>query len=178
MSELNFKLLPAALLIKNFVKGNPDSNYEKYLLEFVNSSSFFREKSKGQIYTSPENENFGQCDCISDNYSLDFKMLISPNMAKAKNLFSYSICQPLPGITMYGDARRKPSDIKYNPIESAVLHTWFKDLSADKLYQISISDNFSVLAYKDIKKTLKATPHNIVQKKSYYKLKKEPQSLP
>lgn len=26
MSELNFKLLPAALLIKNFVKGNPDSN--------------------------------------------------------------------------------------------------------------------------------------------------------
>ena len=79
MSELlKFKLLPASLINTNFVQGNPNSNYEKYLLEFVNASPFFLKKSKGQVYTAPESEHCGQCDCISDHYTLDFKIWLSP----------------------------------------------------------------------------------------------------
>jgi len=166
MSELlkKFKLLPATLINTNFVKGNPDSNYEKYLLEFVNASPFFLEKSKGQVYSAPESEHCGQCDCISEHYTLDFKMIVSPTMAQAKNLFTQSICQPCAGVTMYGDAKIKPSDKGYRPIEATVLHTWFRELSVDELYHISLSDNFSIPAYKDIKSILGAInkPKNII----------------
>lgn len=34
-------LLPPELIIKNFIHGEPDCNYEKFLLEFVNNSDFF-----------------------------------------------------------------------------------------------------------------------------------------
>lgn len=165
MSELlMFKLLPATLINSHFVQGNPDSNYEKYLLEFVNSSPFFLEKSKGQVYTAPESEHCGQCDCISDYYTLDFKMIVSPTMAQAKNLFTPSICQPCAGVTMYGDAKIKPSDKGYRPIEATVLQTWFRELSVDELYQISVSNDFSIPAYKDIKSILGAInkPKNII----------------
>ncbi len=165
MSELlKFKLLPASLINTNFVQGNPNSNYEKYLLEFVNASPFFLRKSKGQVYTAPESEHCGQCDCISDHYTLDFKMIVSPTMAQAKNLFTQSICQPCAGVTMYGDAKIKPSDKGYRPIEATVLHTWLRDLSVDELYQISLFDDFSIPAYTDIKSILNAInkPKNII----------------
>lgn len=165
MSELlKFKLLPASLINTNFVQGNPNSNYEKYLLEFVNASPFFLEKSKGQVYTAPESEHCGQCDCISNHYTLDFKMIVSPTMAQAKNLFTQSICQPCAGVTTYGDAKIKPSDKGYRPIEATVLHTWFRELSVDELYQISVSNDFSIPAYKDIKSILGAInkPKNVI----------------
>ena len=165
MSELlKFKLLPATLINSNFIEGNPDSNYEKYLLEFVNSSPFFLGKSKGKEYASPESEHCGQCDCILENYTLDFKMLVSPTMAQAKNLFTQSICQPCPGVTMYGEAKVKSSDKGYRPIEATVLHTWFRNLCIDELYMISISDDFSIPAHKDIKSILGAVnkPKNIL----------------
>lgn len=165
MSDLlKFKILPASLINTNFVEGNPNSNYEKYLLEFVNASSFFHDKSEGQVYTAPESEHCGQCDCISEHYTLDFKMIVSPTMARAKNLFTQSICQPCPGVTMYGDAKVKPSDKRYRPIEATVLHTWLRNLSVDELCQISLSDDFSIPAYKDIKYILSAInkPKNIL----------------
>lgn len=164
MSELKFKLLPTTLINEGFVQRNPNSNYEKYLLEFVNSSPFFLEKSKGQLYTSPESEERGQCDCISDNFTLDFKMIISPTMAQAKNLFTQSICQVLPGVTIRGDAKIKPSDKRYRPIEATVLHTWFRELNVEKLHMIFNSATFSISAYKDIKSILGAIdkPKNIL----------------
>ena len=49
-------LLPPEMIIKNYIHGDPDCNYEKYLLEFVNASDFFRVKSAGDIYQSPESK--------------------------------------------------------------------------------------------------------------------------
>lgn len=91
-------------------------------------------------------------------------MIISPTMAQAKNLFTQSICQPCPGVTMYGDAKVKPSDKGYRPIEATVLQTWFRNMSGDELYRISTSDDFSIPAYKDIKSILSAInkPKNIL----------------
>lgn len=39
--SLRLTLLPAELIVKNFVKGEEKCNYECYLLELVNKSSFF-----------------------------------------------------------------------------------------------------------------------------------------
>ena len=37
-------LLPPELLIKKFVYNDPNCDYEKYLLEFINASAYFLEK--------------------------------------------------------------------------------------------------------------------------------------
>ena len=48
MTEINKKLrsglLPASMIIKNYVEGDENCNYEKYLLEIVNASEMFRLK--------------------------------------------------------------------------------------------------------------------------------------
>ena len=46
-------LLPSEMIIKNYIYGNPDCNYEKYLLEFINASDYFLAKSNGDIYKPP-----------------------------------------------------------------------------------------------------------------------------
>lgn len=38
-------LLPSEMIIKNYIHGDPDCNYEKYLLEFVYRSMVKRENS-------------------------------------------------------------------------------------------------------------------------------------
>ena len=47
MKDLMMRALPASLVIKGFVSGAADCNYERYMLEFVNASGFFRSKSAG-----------------------------------------------------------------------------------------------------------------------------------
>ena len=79
-------LLPSEMIIKNYIHGDPDCNYEKYLLEFVNASDFFRVKSDGDIYQSPESEENGQCDCISTSYQLDFKLIASKTALQARSM--------------------------------------------------------------------------------------------
>lgn len=79
-------LLPPEMIIKNYIHGDPDCNYEKYLLEFVNASDFFRVKSDGDIYQSPESEENGQCDCISTSYQFDFKLIASKTALQARSI--------------------------------------------------------------------------------------------
>ena len=40
--DLCCDILPATLINKNFVEGEPECNYELYLLELVNESMWFR----------------------------------------------------------------------------------------------------------------------------------------
>ena len=84
--SLRLTLLPAELIVKNFVKGEEKCNYECYLLELVNKSSFFANLSHGQSYTAPENERHGECDCISDAYLLDFKLIGGKTPLQARKL--------------------------------------------------------------------------------------------
>ena len=84
-------LLPSEMIIKNYIHGDPDCNYEKYLLEFVNASDFFRAKSDGDIYQSPESEENGQCDCISTSYQLDFKLIASKTALQARSILASKI---------------------------------------------------------------------------------------
>lgn len=155
-SELICKLLPTTLIINGFVEGNPDSNYEKYLVEFINSSDFFLDKSNGELYTPPQSEAHGECDCISKSYQLDLKMLISKSMAQGKNLFSMSIDQSIPCMTMYGCPKILPTNKNYKPIKATILHTWFRETTVDKLYEIENSSDTTEKAYDDIRSMLKA----------------------
>ena len=81
MTEINKKLrsglLPAPMIITNYVEGDENCNYEKYLLEIVNASEMFRLLSGGKEYTAPDNEAHGENDANSEEYSLDFKLVES-----------------------------------------------------------------------------------------------------
>lgn len=84
--SLMIKILPSELVIKNIVHGDNKCNYELYLLELVNKSSYFLNLSHGCNYNLPKNESNGECDCISEAYQLDFKLLCSKTYLQAKSV--------------------------------------------------------------------------------------------
>lgn len=48
--------IQAAVVLNNFVKNEEDSNYELFLLEFLNRSKYFQGKSKYNLYQKPAKE--------------------------------------------------------------------------------------------------------------------------
>jgi hypothetical protein len=87
-------------------RGLPEYNlykkeiYEPLLLECLNSSCFFREKSGGG-FAPPDSESNGECDAIGKNgcYDIDFKCLISQDGAKNLILASVRWVEMCKGIT-------------------------------------------------------------------------------
>lgn len=91
------KLLPAPLIIKNFVEGDSNCNYEKYLLELINTSTFFRSKSPCG-FNKPKSESNGECDALGDNYYLDFKLIASKTALQGRSILSYQISKVEEGV--------------------------------------------------------------------------------
>ncbi len=77
--------LPPELVIKNFVPGVEDANYENYILEFLNASEWFMEKVGYIPFYHPVSEHFGECDCISGDYGIDLKLVLSNSELKRKS---------------------------------------------------------------------------------------------
>lgn len=118
--SLTAHLLPSEMIIKNYVHGDPDCNYEKYLLEFVNASTFFTKKSGGNAYQSPESEEKGQCDCISSNYQLDFKLIASKTALQARSILCSSKAEIAKGVIVTGAPKVKNGSIKVTRIHAAL----------------------------------------------------------
>ena len=131
-SRLNFKQLPAALIIKGYIKNESGCNYENYLLELINKSSYFRSKGKSE-YNKPVNENNGQCDAIANDYELDFKILLAASSLQASNLFSPSISKVSDGITAYGECKKTKGEIKATQI-----HVAFRTRNLSDLLKLKI----------------------------------------
>ena len=121
-------LLPSEMIIKNYIHGNPDCNYEKYLLEFVNASDFFRTKSNGDIYQSPESEESGQCDCISTSYQLDFKLIASKTALQARSILYPSKTEIVKGVIATSEPKAKKGSIKATRIHAALREYDFEGL--------------------------------------------------
>lgn len=77
--------LPPELVIKNFVPDVEDDNYENYILEFLNASEWFMEKVGWIPFFHPVSEHFGECDCISGDYGIDLKLVLSNSELKRKS---------------------------------------------------------------------------------------------
>lgn len=130
------KLLPAAFICKNFIVGMQECNYEEYLREVVNSSKYFMQKSKGTTYSAPMNESHGECDCISENYSIDFKLIVSKTAMQGRNLFSSRIIELLHGVTGYGTPKVKTDNPVYKPIQSVRIHAALRHKGVEELKKI------------------------------------------
>ena len=91
---LLYKQLPAHMIVTNFIAGEDDCNYEIYIREFINESSYFLALSNGQRY---------EADAISDRYKLDFKLMLATSRMEANSILSGSI-------TKYGEGKEDEKD--------------------------------------------------------------------
>lgn len=128
--EILLEQLPAAVIVKNFIKGHPADN-EEYLRDFINLSKLVTEK-KNEKFTlrNHREQSDGQSDIYNSNYELDFKILIDPKYMEGKNLLSISITEIAPGVTAYGNS-------KVNGKQQACFINWcFRDKSLADLIKI------------------------------------------
>lgn len=95
------KLLKAPLIIKNFISGETACNYEYYLLELLNLSSWFECNFPGEFHR-PESENHGECDAKNKNYEIDFKLFSSKTSLRARSVLSPQISKLTDAVVGYG----------------------------------------------------------------------------
>ena len=90
-SHLKCRILPAPLVIHNFVAEDNRCNYEIYLTEIINNSDYFKKLSGGEEYLFSENQQDGQSDAVSRKYEIDFKLTESSSRLEALRLHSSQI---------------------------------------------------------------------------------------
>ncbi|MBR1640911.1 MAG: hypothetical protein IJ683_01070 [Butyrivibrio sp.] len=99
------KELPAPMIVKNYVIGENECNYELYLRDFLNESKYFRNKANGETYHASVSEAHGEADAISPSYSIDFKLLISSSKMEAKSMLSERITKISDGAHAFGPSK-------------------------------------------------------------------------
>lgn len=142
--ELKVKKIGAPFLIKNYIKGIDNYRYEDYLIELLNSSLWFS-KNGFSPFHAPESEANGECDAISENYQLDFKLFACETLIKARNLFSYQI-RVHNNITSYGACKCPHSEM-----EAYKIYEVFRDLNMEDLIRYRDLDVKREGIEKDIK---------------------------
>ena len=130
---LKAHLLAPEFVIKNFIQGEPDCDYEKYMLEFINESTFFQLKADGGEYIAPPSEESGQCDCISDKYQLDFKLIASKTILQARSILSAGKTVITKGVVITGLPKVSGKTMKGTRIHAAL-----RDYSFDMLCELPI----------------------------------------
>ena len=128
--RLKASIMPATVLLNDFVTNEKSCNYEFYLLEYVNISQYFQEKSKYLEYKKPRSESNSEPDAITLLYNIDFKLLASTTYLRALRLASPSISIPTPGVISYSTSREPNKDFRVGEI-----HKIFRSLTLnDMLY--------------------------------------------
>ena len=144
------RILPAPVLINNFVQGIEAYTYEAYLVEVVNATSYFLEKSNHEPYTNPVKEDHGEWDCVSAGYAMDFKLIASESRLRALNLFSPQIVAEK-GFVCYCAPKMEPENKRYRPISAVRIFAALRFLSLDELKAIRDEQTFTEKAHKDIR---------------------------
>lgn len=129
--RLLIKPLPASCVIRNFVKGIMECNYELYLVELLNQSTWFKRNfDEHFIYKSVQDA--GQCDAYSGEFGIDFKLVASKTELQGKSLFSPQVMQPLEGVTLYGPCKKPGGELKATNIYTAIRNKTVEELKSNK----------------------------------------------
>lgn len=129
--SLQSELLPAELIIQNFVKGESKCNYEFYLRELVNNSLYFLAKSNLKNYCPPSSESHGECDCVSDAYKMDFKLIASKTILQARSVLSAQKDVMADGVVMTSLPKKE-----YGEIQATRLHAALREYDYLKLCEL------------------------------------------
>lgn len=98
-------MLDAPLIIHGFVNDEPKCNYEKYLTELLNGSAFFMNKTDGEKLCWNEKQDNGECDAVTSNFSIDYKLFATSSSLQAKRETSVSIKKMSDGCIAFGIGR-------------------------------------------------------------------------
>lgn len=143
------QIMPATVLLNNYITNEQDSNYELFLLEYLNQSPYFQDKSNSLSYKKPISENNSEPDAISPSYTIDFKLLAATTYLRGLRLASTSVTVHGKGeIISYGPPRQAGTEFRVGQI-----HNIFKELSLEELVTFrknhkpmkSIDDNADIL---------------------------------
>lgn len=148
-------LLPAALLINDFVKGIGPYTYEQYLIEIVNATPYFLRRSQGQFYFHPPEEDHGEWDCVSSRYAMDFKLAASESHLRALSLFSSQIYVGN-GWISYCAPKIGRGDKRYKPITATRLFAALRALSLEELKEIRQLSTAKGLVNRDVRHLLES----------------------
>lgn len=161
--NMKIQFLPAGVVCDSFIKGIGSYKYEDYLVEFINSSDFFCDKSGGEPFIRPESEDKGECDCISDHYQMDFKRAASQTKFQATNLFSSQIYVE-DGWTDYCAPKKEPGDKGYKPINATFLYAALRPMRKEDFDTILQSEGNQSEIETDIKHFI----HNLKTDKNLF----------
>ena len=124
--------LHAGLVCDSFIKGIEPYRYEDYLVELINKSEFFLAKSGGEQYCRPASEAHGECDCVSNQYQMDFKRIASKTQLQSKSLFSMQIVV-VGGVTLYCAPKKQSNENDLKPFKATILHAALRPLLKEAL---------------------------------------------
>ena len=125
---MRFKLLSSPLLIRDFVDGEENCNYEIYLLELLNHSTWFSCHFPGS-FTKPKDESHGEYDANNPNYRLDFKLFASKTALHARSILAPQITKIRDGLTLTSTSK-KQGTFKATYLHTAFRHNRLSDLEA------------------------------------------------
>ena len=149
---MGFVPLSSELTITGFIRNKEECDYEKYLCEFVNASPFFLGKSHGEHYKHiPHNsQSNGECDCVSASYELDFKLIMSESMGRAKSTsYNTKYYDPKLGMTVIGSPKEE------HEITATRLHFILSEYSFCDLCELRMNPQFRKKYSSDVKSFLK-----------------------
>lgn len=134
--ELKANIMPATVLLNNFVDNESYSNYEYFLMEYLNQSLFFQKKSEHHVYEHPLSESNSEPDATSPSYEIDFKLLASRSYLRGLRLASPSVSVPCKGVTAYGSPREPNKNFRVGEI-----HKIFRSLTLDDMLYLRENQN-------------------------------------
>ena len=149
-NSLAVALLRAELINKNFIHGEDNCNYELYLLELLNNSSWFKLNYPGD-FVAPESEAHGECDANNDLYQIDFKLFAANSALRARKLLSNPITKVEPGLISYGTSKSPDKKLLVTRLFAA-----FRRKSVDELISIRNMPAKRYSVNYDIKESLKS----------------------
>lgn len=132
--SLRADLLPPELIIHKFIVNEKHCNYEDYLLELLNRSSFFLQKSHGDRYIPPETESHGECDCNAESYKIDFKLIASSTALQPRNTLSLGKVALADGVTLTTAPKRRNESIR-----TTIIYAALRSYSYEQLVQLRIA---------------------------------------
>jgi len=146
-SALREKMLDAAFIIRDFVTGETNCNYELYLTELINNSDLFMHKSNGQLFEWQAEQAHGECDVITETYSIDFKLLATESSLHGISVTSMRIEKMKEGFYAHRIGRYPPGKpFTYVRTAPALRNLSMKDLNIIEEHQKDkIEENVSTI---------------------------------
>lgn len=130
-------LLPAGLFSKSVIaalQGTPAYDLDTWPRELVNFSQAFMKKTGYELFRVPDDESEGQCDAITNRYSLDFKFVLGNSAQHAVRETSAGKIKVDNGITLTCVSRSKGDR------QAVRLHAVLRECSLSKLRELRDRD--------------------------------------